>query len=45
LIVFMGYTHGILIGLIGLLGFMSMFRNPLRYFWRKFRGEQPEIPR
>lgn len=45
LIVFMGMTHGILIGLIGLMGFVSMFRNPLRYFWRKFRGETPEVPR
>lgn len=25
-------------------GFVSMFRNPLRYFWRKWRGLQVELP-
>ena len=25
--------------------FVSMFRNPLRYFWARARGEHPEIPK
>ncbi len=28
----------------GLFAFVSMFRNPLIYFWRRARGERPEVP-
>ena len=42
---FIGYEHGVWIALLGLAGFVSMFRNPLRYFYRRARGESPEIPR
>ncbi|MEM7471371.1 MAG: DUF2484 family protein [Pseudomonadota bacterium] len=45
LIAFIGYEHGVWIALLGLAGFISMFRNPLRYFYRRARGERPEIPR
>ena len=45
LIGFIGYQHGIWIALLGLAGFVSMFRNPLIYFYRRFRGETPEVPR
>ena len=38
------YDHGMWVGLAALAGFLSMFRNPLRYFWRRARGEKPEIP-
>ena len=34
LIVFLGYQHGWIAGAGALAAFMSMFRNPLRYFWR-----------
>lgn len=33
-----------LVGLGALLGFVSMFRNPLRYFWRKWRGLPSDLP-
>ncbi|MHA6263901.1 DUF2484 family protein [Arenibacterium sp. CAU 1754] len=45
LIGFMGYQHGIIAGLAALAAFMSMFRNPLRYFWRKWRGLETELPK
>ena len=38
LIVFIGYQHGVLLALLALAAFVSMFRNPLRHFWRKWRG-------
>lgn len=38
LIVFLGYQHGWVAGAGALAAFLSMFRNPLRYFWRKWRG-------
>ena len=31
-------------GLLALAGFISMFRNPLRYFWARARGQAPELP-
>lgn len=37
------WDHGLLWGLAGLLAFVSMFRNPLVYFWRRARGERPEV--
>ncbi len=44
LIIWMSMQHGWGIGVFALFAFTSMFRNPLRYFWRRFRGENPEIP-
>lgn len=38
LIVFLGYQHGWIAGAGALLAFLSMFRNPLRYFWGRWRG-------
>ena len=31
------------VGLGALFAFLSMFRNPLRYFWRKWRGLPVEV--
>ena len=45
LIVFLGYQHGWIAGAGALAAFMSMFRNPLRYFWRKWRGLESEVPK
>ena len=45
LILFIGFQHGIWFALLGLAGFVSMFRNPLIYFYRRARGERPDIPR
>ena len=38
------WEQGGLVFAFGLFAFLSMFRNPLRYFWRRARGEKPEIP-
>ena len=35
--------HGFGLMLFGLFAFVSMFRNPLIYFWRRARGEQVEV--
>ena len=32
-------------GVLALAAFVSMFRNPLRYFWAKARGQNPELPK
>ena len=45
LIGFLAYEHGIWVAALGLAAFISMFRNPLRYFWRKFRGLHTEVPK
>ncbi|MEM8655763.1 MAG: DUF2484 family protein [Pseudomonadota bacterium] len=31
-------------GVLALAAFVSMFRNPLRYFWAKARGQNPQLP-
>ena len=38
-------AHGPWVGLAAALGFVSMFRNPLRYLLARARGEKPEVPR
>ncbi len=45
LIVWIGYAHGWIFGVLGLLAFVSMFRNPLIYIYKRARGEKPEIPK
>ena len=45
LLVFIAMQHGIWVALLGVLGFASMFRNPLIFLWRMARGEKPEVPR
>ncbi|WP_137699802.1 DUF2484 family protein [Marimonas lutisalis] len=45
LIVWIGFTHGMWIAVAGLAAFVSMFRNPLRYLWRRAKGERPELPK
>ena len=44
LILWIGYAHGWLFAVAGLFAFVSMFRNPLRYFWKKWRGLPVELP-
>ena len=44
LIVWLSVDYGWWVGLIGLFAFVSMFRNPLRYFWQRARGQHPEVP-
>ena len=42
LVLFIGYQHGWVWIVPCLLAFLSMYRNPLRYFWRKWRGLEIE---
>jgi len=45
LILWIGAAHGWGWAALGLAAFVSMFRNPLRYLWRRARGERPEVPK
>ena len=45
LIVWLGVVHGVWVGALALAGFVSMFRNPLIYFWRRARGQTPPLPK
>jgi uncharacterized protein DUF2484 len=40
LIVWLGLDFGWLVGVGALAGFLSMFRNPIRYYWRKWTGRE-----
>ncbi|NNF24589.1 MAG: DUF2484 family protein [Rhodobacteraceae bacterium] len=44
LIGLIGYEHGWFALAIALFAFVSMFRNPLIYLWKRARGERPRIP-
>ena len=41
LVVWIGIEHGPWIALAGVLAFLSMFRRPLMYFWRRAFGTVP----
>ncbi len=30
---------------LAVAAFVSMYRNPLRYFWARARGHKPELPK
>lgn len=45
LIAWIWVAHGWIAGLLALAAFVSMFRNPLRYFWRKWRGLEVDVPK
>ena len=45
LLVWIGYVHGWLWLAIGLFAFLSMFRNPLRYFLRRAMGWEAPLPK
>ena len=42
---FLGYQYGIWVLLIGLAAFISMFRNPLKYFARRALGLPTQLPK
>lgn len=44
-IAFIGVQHGWIFAALGLFAFVSMFRNPLRYVYRRARGERPDLPK
>lgn len=45
LIVWLGYDYGWWVAVFGLFAFVSMFRNPLRYLYRRARGLETEVPK
>jgi len=46
IILWVGAVHGWVFSLLALMAFVSMFRNPLRYIWRKYvRREHVELPK
>ncbi|NKB27099.1 MAG: DUF2484 family protein [Rhodobacteraceae bacterium] len=44
LIAFLGWQHGLWLALIAVLALLSMFRNPLIYFWKRFRRIPVDLP-
>lgn len=44
LIIWLGVDYGWLASLGALAAFLSMFRKPLRYYWRKWRGFEVSVP-
>ncbi len=40
LIVWLGYDYGWFISALAFAAFVSMFRNPIRYYWRKWTGQE-----
>ncbi|UWR04114.1 DUF2484 family protein [Ruegeria conchae] len=40
LIFWLGHDYGWLIGVLALAAFASMFRNPIRYYWRKWTDKE-----
>ena len=40
-----GWQHGWLLAVLGLLGFLSMMRNPLIYFVKRAMGKPVALPR
>ncbi|WP_299724977.1 DUF2484 family protein [uncultured Tateyamaria sp.] len=44
LILWIGISVAWWAGALALAAFVSMFRNPLRYFWAKARGQNPQLP-
>lgn len=45
LILWIGFDVSWWAAALALFAFVSMFRNPLRYFLARARGERPEIPK
>ncbi|MEX0369399.1 MAG: DUF2484 family protein [Tateyamaria sp.] len=44
LIIWIGLAVAWWAAALALAAFVSMFRNPLRYFWAKARGQNPQLP-
>lgn len=43
LIIWLGFDFGWIASAGALAAFVSMFRNPIRFYWRKWRGLEGEI--
>jgi hypothetical protein len=44
LVVMIGLQVGWLIAALALAGFVSMYRNPLKFLIAKLRGQNPQVP-
>ena len=44
LIVMIGQAVGLAAAVAGTAAFVSMYRNPLRYFWARLTGQSVELP-
>ncbi len=44
LIIWLGIDFGWIISVLAFGAFVSMYRNPIRYFWRKWTGREPQEP-
>ncbi|WP_170381738.1 DUF2484 family protein [Ruegeria atlantica] len=42
LIIWLGFDYGWFFSVLALAGFVSMFRNPIRYYWRRWTGREVE---
>ena len=45
IILWLAAYYGWPMGLVALFAFISMFRNPLVYIYRRLRGQSPEVPK
>lgn len=45
LLIWLGAVAGWVWAVAGVVGFVSMFRNPLRYLYARARGLRPDVPR
>lgn len=45
LIVWLGYDFGWSWSVAAVAAFASMFRNPIKYFYARARGQRPELPK
>lgn len=45
LILWLGYDFGWWLSVIALFAFVSMFRNPLRYIFKRLNGDAVELPK
>lgn len=44
LVWFLGWQHGWIAATGGAVAFLSTFRKPIRYYWRKWRGQSDPKP-
>ncbi|WP_282168824.1 DUF2484 family protein [Ruegeria atlantica] len=42
LIVWLGHDFGWFFSVLAFVAFASMFRNPIRYYWRRWTGQEVE---
>ncbi|SLN19333.1 DUF2484 family protein [Ruegeria meonggei] len=42
LIVWLGHDFGWFFSVLGFAAFASMFRNPIRFYWRRWTGQEVE---